>query len=81
MTTAESQLAPGTPPPGWYADPSGAQVLWWWDGSRYTQSTPMPPPPVVPAQATAPERTARERAAALAEALAAGRLPEELLGA
>ncbi len=38
MTTAESQLAPSTPPPGWYPDPSGAGQRYW-DGTAWTEHT------------------------------------------
>jgi hypothetical protein len=30
---------PGTPPPGWYADPLHEAPLRWWDGTRWTPST------------------------------------------
>lgn len=29
--------APISPPPGWYADPSGQPVQRWWDGTRWTE--------------------------------------------
>jgi len=28
-----------TPPAGWYADPAGAKVWRWWDGTRWTEHT------------------------------------------
>lgn len=31
--------APTGPPPGWYADPNGAPVQRWWDGTRWTEHT------------------------------------------
>lgn len=33
----------GPPPPGWYLDPQGMQVLRWWDGTRWgPQTQPLP---------------------------------------
>ncbi|WP_275464723.1 phospholipid scramblase-related protein [Streptomyces noursei] len=40
-------------PQGWYQDPSGAAVLRWWDGARWTEHT-QAAPPQVPAPAPAP---------------------------
>lgn len=31
------------PPPGWYADPSGAPVRRWWNGQQWTDSVQQPP--------------------------------------
>ncbi|PJN35693.1 Scramblase [Streptomyces sp. CB02959] len=38
-------------PQGWYQDPSGAPVLRWWDGYRWTEHTQAPPQAPAPAQA------------------------------
>src|SRR6185369_6144764 len=48
-------MSQGAPVPGWYADPSGAPGLRWWDGAQWTAHTqpgaPTPPPaPQPPAQ-------------------------------
>lgn len=35
--------APAGPPPGWYLDPGGLQVLRWWDGMQWSSHTqPLP---------------------------------------
>jgi hypothetical protein len=51
---------PGSPPAGWYPDPSGAATFRWWDGMRWSGqvwksgdvapagSQPPPPPPAAP---------------------------------
>jgi hypothetical protein len=41
-------------PPGWYADPSGAAPLRWWDGTAWTADTATTPPPPTAAGAVAP---------------------------
>ena len=33
------------PPPGWYPDPVGQSTQRWWDGSRWTEHTGVPPAP------------------------------------
>ncbi len=43
-------------PPGWYADPTTADQMRWWDGSQWTQDVqpvPTTPPPQEPATALA----------------------------
>lgn len=37
---------PSLPPPGWYPDPVGQSTHRWWDGSRWSEHTGTPPPPV-----------------------------------
>ncbi len=32
-------IPPPAVPPGWFADPSGAPVLRWWDGAQWTHHT------------------------------------------
>lgn len=32
------------PPPGWYPEP-GSAALRWWDGTRWTDTRHLPPPP------------------------------------
>jgi hypothetical protein len=40
---------PRQPPPGWYADPGGQQVLRWWDGTAWAPHTqPLPQPGMAP---------------------------------
>ncbi len=36
---------PSLPPPGWYPDPVGPSTQRWWDGSRWTEHTGVPPAP------------------------------------
>jgi Protein of unknown function (DUF2510) len=37
---------PSGPPPGWYLDPGGQQLLRWWDGTQWGPHTqPLPPAP------------------------------------
>jgi hypothetical protein len=55
---------PTAPPPGWYLDPNGLQVLRWWDGTTWGSHTqPLPgkqqPQPSYPA--TSEEGTAHSQ--------------------
>jgi hypothetical protein len=34
--TTPSKVLPGSAPPGWYPDPSGAPSWRWWDGRSWT---------------------------------------------
>lgn len=63
---------PHQPPPGWYIDPGGQQVLRWWDGRQWAAHTqPMPGPrpgpaprgtiPAVPVQQPGGRRTRQRR--------------------
>jgi hypothetical protein len=51
MTDANG--TPGPTPPGWYADPSGAAPLRWWDGTQWTAHVSQPTAPADPAAAAA----------------------------
>ena len=51
------------PPPGWYLDPGGMQVLRWWDGIRWGPQT-QPLPPAAPARE---EGTGRHRGTSVAD--------------
>ena len=43
--------APAGPPPGWYLDPGGLQLLRWWDGRQWgPQTQPLPEPGQQPQQ-------------------------------
>ena len=42
MHPAEGHRPTGTPPPGWYPDPSGAPVQRYWDGATWSASPPVP---------------------------------------
>jgi hypothetical protein len=48
MTAQQPDTALG-PPPGWYLDPSGMQVLRWWDGMQWSPHTRPLAPPAAPA--------------------------------
>jgi hypothetical protein len=78
MSIAPDQYATtGTPPAGWYADPSGAGQRWW-DGGRWTEhvmpaSAPAPTGPVAPS----PDQVATPApVATTAPATAASWIPE-----
>lgn len=46
-----------TAPPGWYADPSGAHALRYWDGATWTEHTSDQPAPPVPGPGTGGPQT------------------------
>jgi Protein of unknown function (DUF2510) len=39
QTTAYPEVPAGSPPPGWYSDPSGSLAWRWWDGRAWTSHT------------------------------------------
>jgi hypothetical protein len=39
QTMAYPDIPPGSPPPGWYSDPSGSFAWRWWDGRAWTSHT------------------------------------------
>lgn len=56
MSPAEGHQPTGTPPPGWYPDPSGAPAQRYWDGTTWSAG-----PPVPTGVAPAPRRDSNRR--------------------
>ena len=54
--------SPPGPPPGWYLDPNGQQVLRWWDGAQWGPHTQSLPDQSEPAQPTVAPPTAQPSA-------------------
>ncbi|HEU4980830.1 MAG TPA: DUF2510 domain-containing protein [Solirubrobacterales bacterium] len=52
----------GSPPPGWYPDPSDPDLARYWDGRRWTEFTGprQAAPPAIPPPITEPERSEGE---------------------